>query len=74
MESGCGFGIKVSGLVSGLGFRLLIDGKFLDPPSIYPLFDPKCTLFGTIYPYLRVQGGSWLKRFSHWDSIVLGFN
>ena len=29
-------------------------------PSIYPLLDPKCPLFGTIYPYLRVQGGSWL--------------
>ena len=29
-------------------------------PSIYLLLDPKCPLFGTIYPYLRVQGGSWL--------------
>ena len=29
-------------------------------PSIYPLIDPKYPLFGTIYPYLRVQGGSWL--------------
>ena len=28
-------------------------------PSFYPLLDPKCPLFGTIYPYLRVQGGSW---------------
>ena len=31
----------------------------LPRPSIYPLLDPKCPLFGTIYPYLRVQGGSW---------------
>ena len=29
-------------------------------PSIYPLLKPKYPLFGTIYPYLRVQGGSWL--------------
>ena len=28
-------------------------------PSIYPLLDPKYPLFGTRYPYLRVQGGSW---------------
>ena len=28
-------------------------------PSIYPLLDPKCPLFGAIYPYLRAQGGSW---------------
>ena len=30
-------------------------------PSVYPLLDPKCPLFGTIYPYLRVQGGSWVS-------------
>ena len=30
-------------------------------PSIYPLLDPKCPLFGAIYPYLRAQGGSWLR-------------
>ena len=29
-------------------------------PSIYPLLNPKCPLFGSIYPYVRVQGGSWL--------------
>ena len=28
-------------------------------PSIYPLLDPKCPLFGAIYPYLRAEGGSW---------------
>ena len=28
--------------------------------QVYPLFDPKYPLFGTVYPYLRVQGGSWL--------------
>ena len=28
-------------------------------PSIYPLLDPKCPLFGAIHPYLRLQGGSW---------------
>ena len=28
-------------------------------PSIYPLLDRKSPLFGTIYRYLRVQGGSW---------------
>ena len=32
--------------------------KDLPRPSIYPLEDPKYRLFGTIYPYLRVQGGS----------------
>ena len=31
-------------------------------PSIYPLSDPECPLFGTIYPYLRVQGGSWYSN------------
>ena len=28
-------------------------------PPIYPLLDPKCPLFGTLYPCLRVQGRSW---------------
>ena len=29
---------------------------------MYPLLDSKYLQFGTIYPYLRVQGGSWLFR------------
>ena len=32
-------------------------------PSIYPLLDPKYPSFGTIYPYLRVLGGSWYEGF-----------
>ena len=28
-------------------------------PSSYPLLGPKYLLLGTIYPQLRVQGGSW---------------
>ena len=40
--------------VEGLGFKV-------PRPSIYPLLEPKCPLFGTIYPYLRVQGGSWFR-------------
>ena len=35
-------------------------------PSIYPLLNPKCPLFGTIYPCVRVQGGSWLLASAHW--------
>ena len=35
------------------------DAESFPRPSISPLLDPKCPLFGTIYPYLRVQGGSW---------------
>ena len=31
----------------------------LPRPSSYPLFGPKYLLLGTIYPQLRVQGGSW---------------
>ena len=30
-------------------------------PSFYPLLGPKYILLGTIYPQLRVQGGSWYK-------------
>ena len=30
-------------------------------PSSYPLLGPKYLLLGTIYPQLRVQGGSWPK-------------
>ena len=36
----------------------------LPRPPIYPLFGPKYALFGTIYPQLRVLGGSWF-RVSH---------
>ena len=49
-----------------MGFRLLGDEDFgyqiiqsIPRTSIYPLLDPKCPLFGAIYPYLRAQGGSW---------------
>ena len=31
----------------------------LPRPSSYPLLGPKYLLYGTIYPQLRVQGGSW---------------
>ena len=31
-------------------------------PSSYPLLGPKYVLLGTIYPQLRVQGGSWFSR------------
>ena len=31
----------------------------LPRPSSYPLLGPKYLLLGTIYPQLRVQGGSW---------------
>ena len=31
----------------------------LPRPSSYPLLGPKYLLSGTIYPQLRVQGGSW---------------
>ena len=33
---------------------------FVPRPSSYPLLGPKYLLLGTIYPQLRVQGGSWL--------------
>ena len=39
-----------------LGFHVI---RSIPRPSIYPLLDPKYLLLGTIYPYLRVQGGSW---------------
>ena len=44
-----------------LGFVVLYKDRVqrLPRPSIYPLLDPKYPLFRTIYPYLRVQGGSW---------------
>ena len=32
---------------------------YLPRPSSYPLLGPKYLLLGTIYPQLRVQGGSW---------------
>ena len=35
---------------------------FLDPPVTYPLLGPKYTLFGAVYPKVRVVGGSWLRR------------
>ena len=33
--------------------------SLLPRPSSYPLLGPKYLLLGTIYPQLRVQGGSW---------------
>ena len=41
----------------------------LPRPSIYPLLDPKCPLFGTTYPYLRVQGGSRYCFFSRGQKV-----
>ena len=32
----------------------------LPRPSSYPLLGPQYLLSGTIYPHLRVQGGSWI--------------
>ena len=40
-------------------------------PSIYPLLDPKCPVFGTIYLYLRVQAGSW-KGTPNWECPKIG--
>ena len=34
--------------------------KSIPRPSSYPLLGPKCPLLRTIYPQLRVLGGSWL--------------
>ena len=31
-------------------------------PSSYPLLGPKYLLLGTLYPQLKVQGGSWNSR------------
>ena len=43
----------------GLGAKKTGRSKMSPPrPSFYPLLDPKYPLSGTIYPYLRVQGGS----------------
>ena len=39
--------------------RQLSKGKCMPRPSSYPLLGPKYLLLGTIYPQLRVQGGSW---------------
>ena len=36
--------------------RILVS---LPRPSFYPLSGPKYPLLGTIYPNLKVQGGSW---------------
>ena len=36
-------------------------------PSSYPLLGPKYLLLGTIYPQLRVQGGSWYMGLLKWD-------
>ena len=35
--------------------------KDLPRPSSYPLLRPKYPLLGTIYPQVRVQGGSWFR-------------
>ena len=43
---------------SGLHPRLA-SGRQLPRPSSYPLLGPEYLLLGTIYPQLRVQGGSW---------------
>ena len=41
-------------------------------PSIYPLSDPECPIFGTLYRCLRVQGGpgSRIPRPTHGDPLV----
>ena len=47
---------------SNLGSRslrhALLNSKSLPRPSFYPLLGPKYPLLGTIYPNVRVQGGS----------------
>ena len=49
-----------SHIISGV-LDLVFGGGFTVPrPSIYPLLDPTCPLFGARYPFLRAQGGSWL--------------
>ena len=40
----------------------------LPRPSSYPPLGPKYLLLGTIYPQLRVQGGSWCMGFGSFGS------
>ena len=52
-------GVKLFAMV--LQGRFSFNGlKYVPRPSSYPLLGPKYLLLGTIYPQLRVQGGSWL--------------
>ena len=53
------------GCLVHLGRRTVPKSRF-PRPSSYPLLGPKYLLFGTIYPQLRVQGGSWLLEASNY--------
>ena len=58
---------------SGWKYFIKVPGPFIPRPSSYPLLGPKYLLLGTIYPQLRVQGGSWFACFSMRDILkVMG--